>query len=840
MQKRQKVAATLFLGVAVGSGAYLSTLSGQGLPKTASADPLPSPAVRFQQTVLPVLAKNCFACHSDRVHTAGLSLEALQDTSLALQKPEIWSKVLDKLKAGTMPPRNFPQPSPADVAAVTGWIQSLQSGAPAGAPTSAASAAAAVTASNADPGRVTARRLNRTEYNNTIHDLLGVTLRPADEFPADDSGYGFDNIGDVLSVSPLLMEKYVSAAARRVQGGGVRGKLSAEAHAPDAADAEENPGRCAGQRHGDAVLRAGRDVHDVPRAGGRRVRVPVPLSELPWRRAGGHDRRSGRRRSRARGQRAWGAPGAGAPSGPGPTGAPGCARCAAGPGAGAGPGRGGFVRRELTDEEKAARLEALRTAAPPEPIVFTVDGKEIYRYVVEGTTDYEYSRGESVARVTLTAGDHALRVSFPGLANMANPRAQFNPDGRRKLYVDYFDVLGPYNPSPEPPASFKKIFICGQPGSYSADCTRKIIDNLVTRAYRRPATAAEVQKLLGLVAQVRKQDSFEEGVRVALQAVLASPNFLFRIERDPAASAPPASASLRDATAGQASYQVSDYELASRLSYFLWNTMPDDQLFEAAAQKQLHDPAVLSAQVHRMLQDPKAVALAHNFGSQWLNLGLMDRTKPDAQKFLMVDDELLDAMRQETLMFVDAVVKEDRSILDFIDGKFTFVNGFAGATYGIKGVDGEQSAWRWTATSAAEVSIVTQGAILSIFSRVNAAPPVLRGKWVLDNLSLARRRRPPPDGIPPPWRPASAQRRRCGSASSSIAPTPVAPSATIQWIPFDRVRSRELRRGRRHRTKDGSSTSTTRGSCRILAKCLWEPRGLKQIPALAVRTPSRQ
>src|SRR3954469_19449664 len=193
----------------VGSGAYWSTLSGQDLPKPAE------PTVRFQTTVLPVLAKNCFACHSDRVHAAGLSLEAFQDSSLVLQKPEVWTKVLDKLKSGTMPPRNAAQPSAEEVAAVTGWIESLHAGTGAAAPANTASAmptAPAATAATADPGRVTARRLNRTEYNNTIRDLLGVTVHPADEFPADDSGYGFDNIGDVLSLSPMLMEKYVSAA----------------------------------------------------------------------------------------------------------------------------------------------------------------------------------------------------------------------------------------------------------------------------------------------------------------------------------------------------------------------------------------------------------------------------------------------------------------------------------------------------------------------------------------------------------------------------------------------------------------------------------------------------
>ena len=185
-------------------------------------------------------------------------------------------------------------------------------------------------------------------------------------------------------------------------------------------------------------------------------------------------------------------------------------------------------------------------------------------------------------------------------------------------------------------------------------------------------------RLLSLVAQVQKRDSFEEAIRVAVQAVLTSPNFLFRIERDP----PTQKAA---GGAGGAAYQVSDYELASRLSYFLWSSMPDDALFEAAAQNKLHEKDTLDTQIRRMLTDPKASALAENFGEQWLNLRLMDRKKPDAVKFQVVDDELLDAMRQETLMFVGTVIKEDRSILDFIDGKFTFVNGPLARYYGIQG-----------------------------------------------------------------------------------------------------------------------------------------------------------
>src|SRR5207247_7109028 len=250
-----------------------------------------------------------------------------------------------------------------------------------------------------------------------------------------------------------------------------------------------------------------------------------------------------------------------------------------------------------------------------------------------------------------------------------------NADGRKELFVDYMRILGPYKPSTAAPAGSQKIFVCGERGRYTEACVKQIVTNLVTRAYRRQAALEEVERLLNLVDEVRKHDSVEQGIRLAIESILVSPDFLFRIERD---------------RTDIGSYQISDYELASRLSYFLWSSMPDDELFQRAEEQRLHDPAVLNAQVQRMLRDPKSSALVENFGEQWLNLRLMDRTRPDSDRFLSVDDELLDAMRQETLLFVGAVVHENRSILDFIDGRFTFVNGPLARYYGIKGVDGEQ------------------------------------------------------------------------------------------------------------------------------------------------------
>jgi hypothetical protein len=709
------------------AGSVGETLRGQDVPRVALDD--------FQQTVLPVLSKNCLSCHSDRVHSGGLSLEIFRnDPSLIAQKHEVWAKVLDKVKAGTMPPRPAAPLTPQEVAAVSGWIERL----------TGTSGSAETGSVQSDPGRVTARRLNRTEYNNTIRDLLGVTLRPADEFPIDDSGYGFDNIGDVLSISPMLMEKYMNAARtvsraavfgepypekptlmvrlmpKKIQDdmqatGSVtpfsaRGAMYTTFHAPVEGEYEFRF-RYQNFRGGEPVIQA-----DGP-ARGRGVAPPAPLvapaattdPDAPAAAGLPRPSTSSGRPEPAVGRRSGGA-------------------------AEAARGRGGVRPRPLTDEERAERYERSCAAAPPEPVVFAIDGKTHYTYAVRGTTDCEYSRGESVVRVRLAAGDHALRASFPGLANLADVRANFNPDGRRKLYIDYFDVFGVYNPSTASPPGFNKIFVCGEPGKYTAPCARKIVENLATRAYRRPATTREVDKLMDLVTEVRRHDSFEEAIRMTIQAVLMSPNFLFRIERD----APSARTSR--------SYAISDFELASRLSYFLWSSMPDDALFQLAAHTRLREPGVLDAQVRRMLADPKAETLAKNFGEQWLNLRLMDRKKPDAAKFPLVDDELLEAMRQETLLFVNAVIREDRSILDFIDGRFTYVNGPLARFYGIKGIDGEQFQ-RVELDGQERSGIVTQGSVLSISSYATRTSPVIRGKWVLENL-LGAAPPPPPDDIP--------------------------------------------------------------------------------------------
>ena len=656
---------------------------------------------RFETKVLPVLAKNCFPCHGADVQTADVNFSIFHDGKTAAEKPDLWRKVRDKVSNHLMPPPPIPGLSAADADAITGWIDSII--AVPGAPETVFAAP--------NPGRVTARRLNRVEYNNTIRDFLGVSVRPADDFPIDNQGYGFDNIGDVLTLSPMLMEKYM-AAARTVSRVAVYGEPY-----------EKKPGLIGkllpksvqddGQVSGDTLPFSIRgDLEGV-------YRFPVEADYVL------QFRITNRRGNSPPATLSPGVAGRAVTSG-GRGGAAGASGGRGGRGA-TGPGRGVLT---LTDEDKEALVEANRKAFPPVELDVDIDGRQVLKDSVEGNDAYTYSRGPTVAKVHVTAGEHTIHAYFPDNANLDDPRANLNRDGRHKLSAEFLEILGPYNPSSAKPASYAKIFTCA---GHDDACTRKILSSLERRAFRRPPTEAETQRLLKLGALVQQQgDSFDEGIRIALQSILVSPEFLFRIERDPANTT--------------ATYRVNDYELASRLSYFLWSSMPDDQLLALAAQHRLSDRAVMDAQVKRMLQDPKASNLVTDFATQWLDLRALDRKKPDALKFPTVDDELLADMRHETMLFVSEIFMQDRSLLDLIDGKFTYVNGPLARYYGIRGVDGTKFQ-RVSLEGTERGGILTQASILTLTSFATRTSPVIRGKWVLGNI-LGAAPPPPPPNIP--------------------------------------------------------------------------------------------
>ena len=332
-------------------------------------------------------------------------------------------------------------------------------------------------------------------------------------------------------------------------------------------------------------------------------------------------------------------------------------------------------------------------------------------------------------RVAVKAGESPVGAAF------VMPGPVRPTDGDQVIVVDSVEVRGPYvTASGEIPESHRRIFVCTPPaGTFDAECGGKILSSFARRAWRRPATPAEVDALLRFVRMAEQEkDSFEKGIELAVKAILVSPNFLFRIERDPDPNNP------------KLAHALSAHELASRLSYFLWSSMPDEELLALADQSKLSDPAVLRKQVKRMLADAKASALAENFAGQWLELRNLAITSPDARKFPSFDPDLREAMRRETTLFFEAVLKEDRSILDFIDGKFTYVNERLAKHYGMEGVEGRKFR-RVELDGARRSGVLTQASVLTVTSYPTRTSPVLRGLWVLENFL----------GSPPPAPPAN-------------------------------------------------------------------------------------
>jgi len=610
-----------------------------------------SPAVQtFQEAVFPFIQKNCVACHNDKLQSGGLNLKAPGDVAA---KREQWERVVEKLKRGEMPPNAFPRPAGEQIAAVTKWLDDEF---------------ARQDASLApDPGRVTARRLNRYEYNATVRDLLAVDFRPADDFPTDDFGYGFDNIGDVLTLSPTLMEKYL-AAARKVA------RLAIEGEAPPKMAIRD------------------RNKNDSRRPG-----------EFTW------------------------------------------------------------ERKFQWEADYVIRLEA--ATKYPGVLFFSWDGGEsqsvravpgfvavgrIHDYKIhvpygvhKMTAWFQVNEAEAIEQHEKEELDAQKERERKGQPEPAGPPKPFVvPKGA----VDYFEVLGPYNPKPQPtPEGYKKVFICGHaPGQHNASCVRRNLENLAALAWRRPVTPAEVNKFVSYVNMAQADgDSLDQAMKVGVEAVLVSPYFLYRMERDPVPGA---------------EHRISDYELASRLSYFLWSSMPDAELFHLAKENRLHEPKVLAQQVTRMMRDLRSDALVDNFGGQWLQTRNLDRIKPDPDKFKAFTPELRNAMKMETQLFFSYIMRTDRSILDFLNAKYTFVNEPLAKLYGIPNVTGDNFR-KVDLTGTPRVGILTQASVLTVSSYPTRTSPVIRGKWILENVLNT----PPP---PPPPNVPSLKEAEAGSAMS--------------------------------------------------------------------------
>ena len=609
-----------------------SVISASEVKQTATTD-----RDLVERKIIPLLSEHCTHCHGGEEPRAGLSLEEPTHLLPVIDHHKTWVKVLRQVHGRQMPPADESTLENSDRQQLKNSIIHLLS------------------QSNGsdfrDPGRVTIRRLNRTEYRNTIRDLFGIDFTLPNDFPADDVGYDFDNIGDVLTVSPLLMEKYLNTAgqiARKV----ILTPESIETPSSWITANKFNGGVVSGSK--------GRVLHAE---GTFNIEHEFPVDGTYLLRA-----------------RAW--------------------------------------------AEQAGDEPARMTFRIDDRILKSVD------VLAEPSEAQHYW-----ARVETSKGKHLFSVSYNNDYYRPDDPDPLNRD--RNLWVEYLEIVGPIDEMlrnlPEP--HHRIIDSSVRPASSltaTDEETRTILTQFASYAFRRPTTDEEVDRLLGLVRLAEQAGgSFERGIQLAIQAALISPKFLFRGEIDSLPNDP------------KSARPINEFELASRLSYFLWSSMPDDELLNQARQQTLR--ANLSKQVLRMLQDPKSLALVKNFGGQWLQLRDVDTIMIDAKRYPTFDDHLRQAMRTETEMFFAGIIEDDRNVLDFIDGKHTFLNERLAAHYGISGIQGDE--FRAVDLDDDRRSgILTQASILTLTSNPTRTSPVKRGKWILKQL-LGAPPPPPPPGV---------------------------------------------------------------------------------------------
>ena len=624
--------------------------------------PLPQPATEVALSQRALIDRYCVTCHSARAKSGGLVLENA-DLSAVGAHGEMWEKVVRKLRAGMMPPPGMASPATADKQGLVRWLE-----------TSLDRAALA----SPKPGRPLVHRLNRAEYANAIRDLLALEIDPAPLLPADDSSAGFDNIADVLGLSPVLLESYLSAA----------GRISALA----IGDPKTPP---MGE-----VYRVRQDASQSRHVEG------LPLGTV-----------------------------------------------------------GGFVitRNIPLDGEYLFQVKLFRTNLGtmrglefPHQLEISVDGQRVHLASFGGDRDVTASSdnptttGDEIdnrftVRVPMKAGPRKIALAFIEKTHGYNSRrlqsyirsSADTIDFSGHPHIDQFLMTGPFNPTgPGDTPSRQAIFVC-RPANAAGeqDCARKILMRIARRAYRGDMSDADMRVLLGFYTKGREQaGTFDGGIDMALRRILASPKFLLRVEADPAG------------VARGASYRLSDLALASRLSFFLWSSIPDDELLNVAAKGELKKPAVLDHQVRRMLADPKAHALVENFAGQWLYLRNLRNKQPNSFQFPDFDDDLRRAMIAEVELFFKSIMDEDRNVLDLMTADYTFVNERLARHYGIPNVYGSQLR-RVTLTDDARRGLLGKGAILIATSHAHRTSPVLRGKWVLENI-IGVSPAPPPDNVP--------------------------------------------------------------------------------------------
>ncbi len=642
-----------------------------------------------------LLNQYCITCHNQKLNTGGLALDKLELEHVG-RDAETWEKVVRKLRAGMMPPAGARRPDRKTLDAFTSTLEdSLDRAA----------------AANPNPGRTPLHRMNRGEYANAIRDLLAVEVDPATLLPADDSSNGFDNIADVLGVSPALLERYVSAAAKisRLAVGDPETAPTDVTYTVkgDLTQTETLDGQPLGTRGG-TVIR-----HNFPLDG--EYSIKLSLTKLSFGQVFGE----------------------------------------------------GAEGQELEVTLNGQRIKLYKLDEVP---MFFMREKPGSPIPLEPLSDPQEERAKMTPdihlefRVQVKAGPQNLGVAFleksyAAIEDLVHRPLNSTNDPNIGMQYGYttvphlgrVDITGPYQAAgPGDTPSRRRFFICHP--SAAADeipCARQIISNLVRRGFRRAPNDGDLETLLSFYQRERTATgSFDAGIEMALRRILADPEFVFRFEPPPSSVAP------------NTPYRITDTELASRLSFFLWSSIPDDELLNLAIQGKLHDPAILEQQTRRMLSDPRASALVTNFAGQWLYLRDLKSANPDSREFPDFDDNLRQAFQKETEMLVASIVHEDRSVLDLLDADYTFVNERLAKNYGIPNVYGPDFR-RVPVPSDARRGLLGQGSMLLVTSNANRTSPVQRGKWILENLLGS----PPP--LPPPNVPPLKE-NAAGAAATSV------------------------------------------------------------------------
>jgi mono/diheme cytochrome c family protein len=654
-----------------------------GVQEAASPPQAPPARATTATALTETVRQYCAGCHNERAGSAATATGVVldrADVARTAENTEMWEKVVRRLRTGSMPPPGMPRP---DAAAYRSLIDHLE-----GALDRAAAA-------QPNPGRPAVHRLNRSEYAYAIRDLLALDVDTAAMLPPDDSADGFDNNAALLGVSPALLERYLSAAARiselAVASPAIVPGSETYRIRGDASQSEQNDALSPGTRGG---LLA---THTFPLDGEYLIRVRLLQTNL------------------------------------------------------------GSIRGLEYQHQLEVTLDGARVLLAP------VGGPDDYvRSSVNATDVVNSLETRLQVRVKAHAGQRAVGAAFLRRPPVYGG-SRLQPFLRTTLiatdhlglpHVESMTVTGPFNAAPAGDTpSRQRVFSCNPPsrsalrrdppetrtgGTVSTPeeqaCAARIVRTLARRAYRRDVTGTDLAGPMAFYEQGRKDGGFERGIELALRAVLVSPKFVFRVERDP------------PGLPAGATYRISDAELASRLSFFLWSSIPDDELLNVAASGRLRQPAVLERQVRRMLADPRADALVENFAGQWLHVRNVRSSTPDKNLFPNFDDNLRQAFERELELFVGSIIREDRSALDLLTADHTFVNDRLARHYGIDHVYGPRFR-RVTLQDEARKGLLGKGGILLVTSHADRTSPVVRGKWILENL-IGTPPPPPPAEVP--------------------------------------------------------------------------------------------